>query len=222
MPINGYTIGVGLNYWDDPESLLRQLNEPSYYRVVDKIYLINGRYAKRDDPPIYDPKLLDEICERFTKIERVDMEDALQIDKRNKYIEMAERDNLDFLIWLDSDEILIFDQDFKESLDECINLDFQCFPIAMDYLPDVIQPRPRLFRRPFNFRHRDSGTMSSISHGHLWTPDGVEIVRQFHKYAGIHGKRQCVKGAYLKHDKAFRSKKRVDMDYLYYENVPNR
>ena len=126
------------------------------------------------------------------------------------------------MIWIDSDEVVRFDQDFKTALDLCMTEPEQCFPIVMEYTQFLEMPRPRLYKKPFNFRHRESNSQTSISHGSLYTPEGREIIQDIHKFFAKHGKLKGVKGAYMIHDKTYRSKMRVDMDYVYYENTPNR
>ena len=220
--INGYKLGAGLNYWDEPLGLINLLKQPNFYINMDVIYVIDGRYIGRDDESQTDPRYIEAIIESYPKIHYVKMYDVKQIEKRNKYWELAERDNLDFMIVVDSDETIRLDGDFKESLDQCMKEKEQCFPIVMEYTPSLEMPRPRLFKKPFNFRHRDKTGTTSISHGSLYSPEGKEIIQQIQEFFNKNGKLTGVKGAYMTHDKSLKTKIRIDMDYKYYENNPNR
>lgn len=221
--INGYKLGAGCNYWDEPEGLLNLLKQPNFYINMDVIYLIDGRYLGRDDEAQTDKRYIEAIIESYPKIHYIKMYDVKQIEKRNRYWELAEKDNLDFMLVIDSDETVRFDVDFKDSLDQCMKEKEQCFPIVMEYTKSLEMPRPRLFKKPFNFRHRDkSSEGTSISHGSLYNPEGKEIIQQIQEFFNKNGKLTGIKGAYMTHDKSFKTKRRIDMDYKYYENTPNR
>lgn len=220
-----YKIGVGINYWDDPKGLLTILEAPNFYENIFAIYLIDGRYSGREDKEENNPHLAQAIAREYPKIHYVKMYNVTQIEKRNKYWELAEKDDLDFMIVLDSDETCLFGENLNDSLEMCMKYPSQCFPLKQNHVQEVDMPRPRLFKKPFNFRHREhSGP--NISHGSLWTDYGLgnqEIIQTMYKFSKIDKNTpEYVPSIYLTHDKKFRTKRRVDMDYKFYEENPNR
>lgn len=215
-----YKIGLGINYWDDPQGLLRILYNS--YDNVYVIYLIDGRYVGRNDIEEHLPTLAEEIAKQYPKIHYVKIHDSKQIEKRNKYFELAEKDNIDFLIVLDSDEYLEFYPELEDSLNKAMDMKWRCFPCAESW-KDVVEetPRPRLFKKPFVYRHRQNPN-GMISHGSIWDKDGKDVIPEMYGWCSVYGERKSIPGLKLIQDKIFRTKKRVDLDYLYYENNPLR
>ncbi len=219
-----YKIGIGINYWDDPYGLLRILQSP-IYELVHTIFVIDGRYKGRKDKP---ESLISmkEILKTYDKIHYVKMRDTIQLDKRNRYWELAEETNLDFMIKVDSDEVVdITDlKAFEKDLDLIIDFDkCQGFPVSFENMMQATK-MIRLWRRPFDFRHRQN-TGPNISHSQLFKKYGkgnIEMIGQFQKWYDYKGQGENVKGLQMAHDKTYRSKKRVDMDYVYYGNNPTR
>lgn len=219
---NSYKIAVGINYYDDLHGLLYSFEaKPGFYDKVDKIYLIDGKYKGREDLPEYDPDEMKNVVKEYSKVDYVKLHNKTQIEKRNMYFEMAERDDMDFLIVLDSDEWLHIKDNCV--LHTILNRPEQCFPITQTHETIGTQPRPRLFKKPFNFRHREN--TSGISHGSLYSEYGrghIEIINQMYAWYNDHDKMTGVSGFEMFHDKQFRSKKRVVMDRIYYDETPNR
>lgn len=215
-------VAVGINYYDDLHGLLYSFEaKPGFYDKVDKIYLIDGRYKDRDDMPEYNPAEMDYISGKYRKVHYVQMFNRTQIEKRNRYIEMAEKDDMDFLIVLDSDEWLHI-RDIGV-LHRVLDRPEQCFPIMQTHEVIGTQPRPRLFKKPFDFRHREN--KSGISHGSLYSEYGkgnIEIINQMYAWYKDHDKGTGIPGFEMFHDKQFRSKKRVIADRIYYDENPNR
>jgi len=215
-----YKLGIGINYWDDPQGLLRILYKGD--DSIHTIYVIDGRYSGRDDIEEHEPTLGEQICKQWNKVHYVKMHNAKQIEKRNKYWELAEKDNLDFLIVLDSDEYLEFYPEFEKSLDLAMEMKWRCFPCAESWKEVVEEtPRPRLFKKPFNYRHIEN-KQGMISHGGVFDPDGKDVIPEMYGWCSVYGERKSIPGLKMIQDKSFRSKKRVDADYLYYENNPLR
>jgi len=223
-----YKIGVGLNYYDDLHGLIYQLEaKPGYYDKVDKIYLIDGRYAGREDVPFYNPDETSYLVKKYPKIHYVQMYDRKQIDKRNRYWELAEEDGMDFMFVIDSDEY--FHIENTDSLRTLVDRPEKCFPIEQKHQDICTMTRPRLFKAPFTFRHIQSTQPNTVSHGSLYEPDGTEIINGMYMYFKDHPKRHLntehqagVPGFYFFHDKQFRSRERVIADRVYYDSVPDR
>jgi hypothetical protein len=216
-----FKLGVGINFYDDPFGLQRILNNKDFYDLVHTFYLIDGRYAQRSDQPEHDPALVDAIIKQYEKIHYVKMFDYKQIEKRNKYWELAQEHGMDFLIVLDSDEYIWIDPDkFKDTLEICNKRKARCYPIKQDH-PQVIEmPRPRLFKSPFDYRHKQSET--TISHGSLYDPDGKEVINEMYEWFKDHEKRTGVDGIKIYHDKTFRTESRIIKDRIYYDEVKTR
>jgi len=219
-------IAVGINYYDDLHGLVYGLGaKPGYYDKVDKIYLINGRYEGREDLPEYNPDELDKIVEAYPKIELINMHGVKQIDKRNTYWDCAEMDGMDWMIVLDSDEWLhITDTATLRSVKERPE---QCFPIVQHMEEVMTQSRPRLFKAPFNFRHRQNTSENGISHGSLYDTYGEgdrDVIHEMYCWYLDHkdNKHGGVPGFEMWHDKQFRSRERVIADRVYYDNVKDR
>ena len=87
------------------------------------------------------------------------------------------------------------------------------------------QARPRLFKAPFDYRHRQSTKPNTISHGSLWR-DGQQgdIIAEMYAWFIDHpqNKQGGVPGFEMGHDKQFRSKERVIRDRIYYDEVKDR
>jgi len=150
-----YKIGIGINYWDDPKGLIRIL-QCEAYNICEVVYLIDGKYKGREDEEEYTvdiPTLL----KNFPKIHYVKMRDKIQIEKRNRYLELAEQDDLDFLIVCDSDHVLEVDDSLEGELDRVMEYD-KCRIFPIDFI-DGIQVRTKiikLLKKPFDYRHRQN------------------------------------------------------------------
>ena len=219
--MQSFKVGIGCNFFDDPHGLKRLLDSGGLHDFVHTVFLIDGRYAQRNDTPEHDPALVDAIIKQYDKIHYLKMFDYKQIDKRNKYWQLAEEYDMDYMIVIDSDEYAVITPDvFNQTLNECWNRDARCFPLQQDH-PQVIEmPRPRLFKKPFNYRHRESQT--TISHGSLYDGNDKEIINEMYQWFKDHPKRTGVPGIRLFHDKAFRTESRIIKDRVYYDNVKNR
>lgn len=216
-------IGCGICYWDDPQGLLRIL-ESDFYQKVHTVFLIDGRYKGREDKEENDPTLGQQIAKHYDKVHYVRMYNAKQIEKRNKYWELAEKYDMDLMFVIDSDVIPIINEDFDKGMTIAMQFeDTQCFPLYCDNCG--IQKRTvRLFRKPFDFRHRQNKNVN-ISHSQIFKDHGKgnEDIHSTHqKFLDEFGQNRAIKGIVLVHDKSFRSKKRLDWDYVYYANNPTR
>lgn len=228
---NTYKIGVGINYYDDLHGLAYMLMaKPGFYDQVDKIYLIDGRYKGREDLPQYNPDDVKQLIKDYPKVQYFNMNGYSQIDKRNTYWDCAEADDLDFMIVLDSDEYLHITD--KTVLHQLIDREAKCFPIKQHQQDICSMSRPRLFKKPFTFRHRENRNGNGISHGSLYEDYGEsdkEIIAQMYFWFKDHPKREIntgnqtgIPGFQMYHDKQFRNKERIIADRVYYDETPNR
>jgi len=218
-----YRIGIGINYWDDPQGLLRILHS-ELYDIVDTVYLIDGRYKGRHDDEINPISNISLMIEEYPKIHYVKMRDVIQIDKRNRYFELAEQDDLDFLLICDSDQYYIINGQFINGLDMCWDFkESRVFPVS--YLNGQVEMKaPRLYKQPFDYRHKQNEG-PNISHGSVYDKYGkgsIKITGQYTHWMDKYGVKYYVNGIRLVHDKSLRTKKRVDWDYVYFSNNPTR
>ena len=221
-------IAVGINYWDDAEGLMRLLQ--SLPKCITRIYIIDGAYPGRYDKAEYKDEMTMAIVHAMRNITYIKMNNAKQIDKRNKYWELAEKDDMDWLIVMDSDEYLeVEDQDMFCAYLLKMSEQFpkpRCFPLAGNNMGNF-QAVPRLFKGPFNYRHIQQE--GKISHGSIYDPEGKEIIDEMYRYYEymrdklcLSGEKACVPFLRLVHDKTYRDKKRIDADYLWYSDNPTR
>lgn len=101
-------IGVGTVFFDDAKGLQRCLN--SVTSQVDLIIAIDGRF--KDFEEVYDISNdgSKEVIESFSNAKYFCFPNLTEIEKRNKYLEIAHIYGLDFLIVMDSDEYASIDE----------------------------------------------------------------------------------------------------------------
>jgi hypothetical protein len=158
------------------------------------------------------------------------MDGFKQIYKRNRYWEMANLFEMDYMIVCDSDEyIKINPEVLNHSLRKIQDRPEQCYPVEQVMEGVMTMTRPRLFKAPFDFGHVESDKDNTISHGSLYNGDGVEIINQMYAWFKDHPKNHPnsegqagVPGIELYHDKTYRTRERVIADRVYYDENPNR
>jgi hypothetical protein len=223
-------IAIAVNYWDDPEGLMRLLKSIPL-SIIYKVYLIDGRYSGRYDSPVYKDEMTEAIVHSMSDyIHYVKMYNVKQIDKRNKYWELAENDEIDWMIVIDSDEYIEVDEPvmferYLLKLEEDWP-DSRCFPVAGNNMGHFFA-MPRLFKKPFNYRHIQQE--GKISHGSIYDPNGKEIIDEMYRYynhmrkeRGKDGADACVHFISMVHDKGFRTIDRINKDYVYYNDNKER
>ena len=221
-----FKVAVGINCWDDPRGLLKAFEQKYYFDCIDDTFVIEGRYAGRLDEPDHNPAVILAICSKYN-VTYEKRFNSKQIDKRNRYLELAEEGGFDFLIVMDSDEWITFPEGpekFYTSLLECWDFDSFCFPINQNQM-DIMQcARPRLFKAPFTYRHKvHEGP--NISHGSLWSEYGkgnLELIQQMYRWTSMNRRNEGIPGILMYHDKTDRTPERVKADAVYYYNNPNR
>ena len=221
-----FKVAVGMSCWDDPKGLLKAFEQKHYFECIDTTFVIDGRYEGRVDEPDNHKDIILAICSKYN-VYYTKMYNCKQIDKRNKYLNLAEEGGFDFLLAMDSDEWLEFPEgveNFYTSLLECWNFDSYCFPIQTSQMEITITPRPRLFKAPFTYRHKvHKGP--NISHGSLWSEHGkgnLELIQQMYRWTAMNRRNEGIPGVMMYHDKSYRTPERVKADGLYFCNNPNR
>lgn len=98
-------LAVGVSYFNSVKELPRLLNP--IYKHVDLIIGIDGRY------PLFDWKSnvstdgsTELLLQKYNAVVEVNRDPVEQIDKRNQYLEIADKAGMDFLLVLDTDDYL--------------------------------------------------------------------------------------------------------------------
>jgi len=129
-------VGAGVIFFEDAKGLERCLK--SICSSVDLVMAIDGRF--RDFEEIHDTSKdgSKEVVETFDNAKYYNFPNLTEIEKRNKYLELAQAQNLDFLIVIDSDEYAVVDQDIlKTNLEGILRQkkydEFFCEPVPEVY-----------------------------------------------------------------------------------------
>jgi hypothetical protein len=168
-------IGVGLNFYQDFDSLRRLLTSLQCC-AFDLLIAVDGKYKEwpnQDDPPYSDEACYDLLCSFWPQLEvqLLAAEDMTQNQKRQIYMDEAEKHDLDAIIVLDSDEYIICEhtdyQLFKQDLERKItnNQTYRkayCVPCKMwdqwphPNLDGQLQNIPRVYVHPWTMRYAEN------------------------------------------------------------------
>ncbi len=102
-------VGVGIVFFEDAKGLQRCLDSVASH--VDLIIAIDGRF--KDFEEVYDISNDGSkgVIESFSNAKYFCFPNLTEVEKRNKYLEIAKVYGLDFLIVMDSDEYAVIDED---------------------------------------------------------------------------------------------------------------
>lgn len=102
-------IGAGIVFFDDAKGLKRCLH--SIASNVDLVITIDGKFKEFDED--YDISIdgSREVVESFPNTRYYCYPNITEIEKRNKYLEIAAKLGIDFLIVIDSDEYAVIDKE---------------------------------------------------------------------------------------------------------------
>jgi len=220
-----YTLGLGINSWDDPFGLQKLLSD-KLISFTDKIIIVEGRYKERDDKDKY-LSVINSFIKKIDnkhpdKISFSRLFNKRQIDKRNKYFQIAGDKRLDYLLVIDSDEYVELDSWlFDNELDRLKSHKFNCFPIFANNMGYEMK-FPRLFKNPGSLEYRETNVSGATSHASVYNRiTGKEVIDESNHYDEA-DKKSCVKGLKIFHNKNLRENDRVLSDEIYYSMVPNR
>jgi hypothetical protein len=154
--------GIGCSFYNDAKGLDRLLH--SVAGQVALCIMIDGRYPSFGRGKGLAPLSTDgsrEVCKQYDNTLLVDLPGTPQVAKRNAYLRLSKRYDLDFLIVMDSDEYIEkqgADWDtFRYVAEKRVNLDLQMYRIYNVYFTDENHWndgwRPRLFYRPWEIRY---------------------------------------------------------------------
>src|SRR5919106_6333102 len=111
------TIAAGIVFFDDEKGLQRCLS--SIQSCVDLIIAIDGKFKHFEDDHDLSIDNSRKIVESFPNAIYYCYPNLTEIDKRNKYLEIAGTKEIDFLLVIDSDEYAVIDMnEFSKNLAE--------------------------------------------------------------------------------------------------------
>lgn len=105
--LNGAKLAIGISFLDDKQGLVRCIE--SFYNHVDLIIAVDGRYANFEHPTDLSTDGSREVLQsRYgDKLTLIDAPNLQEPDKRNKYMEECEKLNIEYAMFVDSDEYVL-------------------------------------------------------------------------------------------------------------------
>lgn len=147
-------VGVGIIFFDDAKGLQRCLNSIASH--VDLIIAIDGRF--KDFEEYYDISNdgSKEVVESFSNARYYCFPNLTEIEKRNKYLEIAHAYGLDFLLVLDSDEFVKINHNLFRNNLETIMFQKEYLDFGLAQSPEVygIKMYDQQFEKPDNIVER--------------------------------------------------------------------
>ena len=114
------TVAAGIVFFDDEKGLQRCLRSIQSY--VDLIIAIDGKFKYFEDDHDFSIDNSRKVVESFPNANYYCYPNLTEIDKRNKYLEIAGIKEIDFLLVIDSDEYAVIDMnEFINNLAEIKN-----------------------------------------------------------------------------------------------------
>src|SRR5919106_640450 len=107
MVIRSPSTAAGIVFFDDEKGLQRCLS--SIQSFVDLIIAIDGKFKYFEDDHDLSIDNSRKVVESFPNAEHYCYPDLTEIDKRNKYLEIAGSKEVNFLLVIDSDEYAVID-----------------------------------------------------------------------------------------------------------------
>lgn len=97
-------VSLGFSYFNCVKEIPRALDP--IYKHFDKIYAIDGRYINYEDSRDYSEDGSTELLQKYPNTVIEKCKPMFQTDKRQRYLDLAGEDKMDFLIVWDSDDII--------------------------------------------------------------------------------------------------------------------
>lgn len=141
-------VGVGIIFFDDARGLQRCLS--SIESHVDLIIAIDGRFKDFEEGYDISNDGSKEVVESFSNARYYCFPNLTEIEKRNKYLEIAHAYRLDFLLVLDSDEYVKIDYTLFHNNLEAIMFQKQYLDLGLVQSPEVygIKMYDQQFEKP--------------------------------------------------------------------------
>jgi len=97
-------LSVGVSAFDSAKELPRALDP--IYKHVDTIYVVDGRYEGFQSDHDVSQDNTEDLLKSYPNVVYDKFGFNTQINKRNRYLELADKDKMDFLMVLDTDDYL--------------------------------------------------------------------------------------------------------------------
>lgn len=145
---------AGVIFYNDRDGLKRCLD--SLHNHVDHIFCIDGRFkhfpSTVEDSGLSTDGSRELVIEYYPNTVLMSVPNALEIDKRNRYLALASNFNCDFLLVIDSDEWVEGDwNEFKKNAQAVAKVGPNAVEIRNR--DNQFNPRPSLFYKPTLFMY---------------------------------------------------------------------
>jgi len=205
-------IGLAIIIWDDPRGLTRIFEQPSVWDF-DSIFIFDGKWSmykgKQQFPDLEVYRITEDWAKTKpdTQMYYTHISDHTEAEKRNQAFWFAAKKEVDWLVWCDSDEYVIWNK--EKFLKEIQTLEdkYSCFGITLNHFGQIGK-RPRLFRKPS--QHYLVQYPNKLSHSSIYsTLSASEVTTEI-------SQTQPLKSIELYHDKTLRSKERIASMDIYH------
>src|SRR3990167_2825849 len=166
-------IAIGYCYYNDLKSIQRGL--PTLVNEVDLIFAIDGKFSLRDGPD-YSEDGSTEFLESFDNV-IIEKFVGMEHDKRQKYIDLAVKYNVDVLIIIDSDEYVsaadwpLFRENLEKILDSEQNIHGVNF-----FTDNNITQYPRIWIRPHQIKYWNAHCLFEVNGNVVRSPKSLKPV----------------------------------------------
>ena len=166
-------IGIGYCYYNDIKSIQRGI--PTFVNEVDYIFAIDGKFSFRNGPDLSD----DGSTEYLQQFKNVIIEEfmGMEHDKRQKYIDLAVKHNVDVLIIIDSDEY-VDTADwklFKSNLEKILCSEQNIHGVNF-FTDNNITQYPRVWIRPHQIRYWNTHCLFEVNGNVMRSPKSLKPV----------------------------------------------
>lgn len=166
-------IGVGFCYYQDVESIKRGI--PTFINSVDFVFAIDGKFSLRDGPD----HSIDGSTEYLESFPNIIIEKfiGMEHDKRQKYIDLAVKHEVDVLIIIDSDEY-VSKADwplFKQNLEKILNSEDNIHGVNF-FTDNNITQYPRIWIRLHQIKYWNAHCLFEVNGNVMRSPKNLKPV----------------------------------------------
>ena len=166
-------VGVGYCYYQDVDSIRRGL--PTFVNNVEFVFAIDGRFSLRDGSDFSNDGST-EFLEKYSNV-IIEKFVGMEHDKRQRYVELAKKHNVDVLIIIDSDEYISnADWDlFKQNLEKILDSDQNIHGVNF-FTDNNITQYPRIWIRPHQIRYWNAHCLFDVNGSIMRSPKNLKPV----------------------------------------------
>ena len=166
-------IAIGYCYYNDLKSIQRGL--PTLVNEVDLIFAVDGKFSLRDGPD-YSTDGSTEFLESFPNV-IIEKFVGMEHDKRQRYVELAVKYDIDVLIIIDSDEY-VSEADwktFKQNLEKILDSEDNIHGVNF-FTDNNITQYPRIWIRPHQIRYWNAHCLFEVNGNVMRSPKSLKPV----------------------------------------------